>query len=87
MGSLPAKGTVNGFAVDPGNPKIMYVATRDGFLKSTDGGETWKVVGKGLKNLAAVTANPKRPNEIYASTAEETIFVSADGGMNWKNQR
>lgn len=86
MGSLPAKGTVNGFAVDSGNPKTMYVVARDGFLKSTDAGETWKAEGKGLKNLAAVIVNPKKPNEIYTSTVEGTILVSTDGGINWKRQ-
>lgn len=83
---MPAKGTVNGFAVDPGNPKTMYAVARDGFFKSTERGETWIAAGKGLKNLAAVTVNPKKPDAIYISTTEGTIFVSADGGVNWKRQ-
>lgn len=84
MGGLPTNGTVNGFAVDPVNPKSMYVAMRDGLFKSTDAGESWKSVGNELKNLAAVTINPKRPSEIYVSTADGTIFMSADAGMKWK---
>jgi photosystem II stability/assembly factor-like uncharacterized protein len=65
----------------------MYVAMRDGLFKSTDAGETWKPVGKDLKNLAAVTINPKTPNEIYVSTMDGTIYMSADAGMRWKNQQ
>lgn len=87
MGGLPTNRTVNGFAVVPGNPKIMYVAMRDGIFKSTDAGETWKSGGKEPKNLVAVTINPKKPNEIYLSTMEGTIYVSADAGMKWKKQQ
>ena len=87
MGGLPTNRTVNGFAVDPSNPKIMYVAMRDGLFKSTDAGENWKSLGKELKNMAAVTVNPKKPNEIYAATTEGKIFASADGGLKWKAQR
>lgn len=86
MGGLPTNRTVNGFAVDPADPKVMYVAMRDGLFKSTDAGESWKPVGKGLKNLAAVAVNPKRPNEVYAATADGVIYQSADGGMTWARQ-
>lgn len=86
MGGLPANRTVNGFAVDPENPRIMYAAMRDGLFKSTDAGETWKRVGNELKNLAAVTVNPKKTKEIYVSTVDGAIFQSTDGGYAWKLQ-
>lgn len=87
MGGLPTNRTVNGFAVDPENPKVMYVAMRDGLFKSTDAGETWKPVGKDLKNLAAVAANPKRVGELYVSTTDGIIFKSTDGGTTWQRQQ
>ncbi|MDP2603926.1 MAG: hypothetical protein Q8S00_15220 [Deltaproteobacteria bacterium] len=87
MGGLPTNRTVNGFAVYPENSKIMFVAMRDGLFKSTDAGVSWKGVGNGLKNLAAVTINPKKPNEMYLSTMDGTIYVSADAGMKWKKQQ
>ena len=87
MGGLPANRTVNGFAVDTDNPKVMYVAMRDGLFKSTDAGETWKPVGKDLRNLAAVAVNPKRSGEVYVATADGVIFRSPDGGMTWKRQQ
>jgi len=86
VGGLPANRTVNGFAVDPENPKVMYVAMRDGLFKSIDAGETWKPMTKELKNLAAVTVNPKQSKEIYVSTADGVIFKSTDGGMTWMRQ-
>lgn len=87
MGGLPANRTVNGFAVSPADTKVMYVAMRDGLFKSTDAGDTWKALGKGLKNLAAVTVNLRKPNEVYASTADGVIFRSADGGTTWERQQ
>jgi photosystem II stability/assembly factor-like uncharacterized protein len=78
---------VNGFAVDPENPQVMFVAMRDGLFKSTDGGGSWKVVGNELKNVAAVTINPKKRTEMYLSTTDGTIYVRADAGMKWKRQQ
>lgn len=87
MGGLPTSRTVNGFAVDSGNPQIMYVAMRDGLFKSTDAGISWKRVGSELKNLAAVAINPKKPKEMFLSTMDGTIYVSADEGTNRKKQQ
>ena len=87
MGGLPTSRTVNGFAVHPADPKVMYVAMRDGLFASTDGGESWKPLGRGLKNLAAVAVHSKRPNEIYVATADGVIFRSGDGGTVWERQR
>ena len=83
MGGLPTNRTVNGFAVDPVNPKIMYVAMRDGLFKSADAGQSWKRLGESFTYLAAVALNPRKPNEIYVSTVEGTLFKSTDGGVKW----
>lgn len=87
MGGLPTNKTVNGFAVEPSNPKVMYAAMRDGLFKSADAGETWKRIGNELKNLATVTVNPKKATDVYVSTVDGTIYVSADAGMKWKRQQ
>jgi len=84
VGGLPTNRTVNGFAGNPEDPKILYAAMRDGLFKSTDAGETWKRTGGELKNLAAVAINPKKPNEVYMATMDGKIYMSADAGMKWK---
>lgn len=86
MGGLPANRTVNSFVVDPVNAKVMYVALRDGLFQSTDAGGTWKSAGKELKNLAAVTVNPRKTSELYAATLDGVIFKSTDGGVKWERQ-
>jgi hypothetical protein len=87
VGGLPTNRTVNGFAIDPTNPKIMYVAMRDGLFRSGDAGVTWIAVGKDLKDLAAVTVNPKRSDEIYVLTVQGVVFKSTDSGTKWERQR
>jgi photosystem II stability/assembly factor-like uncharacterized protein len=87
VGGLPTNRTVNGFAVNPEDPNIMFVAMRNGLFKSTDAGASWKNVGSELKSPAAVAINPKKSTEIYLSTTDGAIYMSADAGMKWKKQR
>lgn len=82
MGGLPT-GTVNGFSVDPADPKLMYVAMRDGVYRSVDAGEKWTVAAGGPKNAVAVAVHPTRRGEVYTASAEGAIFVSRDGGQRW----
>ena len=86
MGGLPTS-TVNGFTVHLSNPKVMYVAMRDGIFRSDNAGETWARVTSGPKNVAAVTVNPKKPSELYAATMDGKIFRSGDGGVRWDESR
>ena len=82
MGGLPT-GTINGFAVDPMNPKVMHVATRDGVFRTDNAGKSWALAPAGPKNAAAVTVNPKRPQDVYAATVDGTLYRSTDGGSQW----
>jgi photosystem II stability/assembly factor-like uncharacterized protein len=87
VGGLPTRRTVNGFAVNPENPKVMFAAMRDGLFRSADAGESWKAAGKELKNMAAVAINPKRTDEVYAASADGKLYVSTDGGTTWTERR
>lgn len=87
MGGLPANRTVNGFAVDPTNSKVMYVAMRDGLFKSKDAGASWKSIGKELRNMTSVAVNPKKPTDIFAAAFEGAVFKSNDGGVKWERPR
>jgi photosystem II stability/assembly factor-like uncharacterized protein len=85
VGGLPAT-TVNGFAVSPADPGLMYVAMRDGIFQSEDAGKSWKRSGA-LQNAVAIAINPKKPAEIYAVTADGKVFRSGDGGRRWDAAR
>ena len=86
MGGLPT-GTVNGFAVDPTNPKVMYVAMRDGVFRSDTAGKAWTRVTGGPTNATAVTVNPKNAREVYAATMDGKLYRSTDGGGQWSGFR
>jgi photosystem II stability/assembly factor-like uncharacterized protein len=86
VGGLPTK-TVNGFAVHPANPRLMYAAMRDGVFRSDDAGTKWTRVMHGPKNVAAVAINPKKPAEVYAVTTDGTVFRSTDAGTHWRGVR
>jgi photosystem II stability/assembly factor-like uncharacterized protein len=84
VSSLVVNQAVKGFAVDPLDPKVMYVVMRDGLFYSTDAGVTWKSVGQGVTNLTAVVVNPNRPAEVYALSGDGFIFKSSDRAMTWE---
>ena len=60
-------------------------------LKSTDGGQTWRQVNRGLTNLhvTAIAIDPRAPMTIYLGTMEWPnqshggVFQSTDGGATW----
>lgn len=87
MGGLPTSWTVNGFAVNPEDSRVMYVAMRDGLFQSMDVGESWRPVGKGLTGLAAVAINPRQANEVFAVSVDGKVYRTADGGKTWEPQR
>jgi photosystem II stability/assembly factor-like uncharacterized protein len=82
VGGLPTS-TVNGFSVDLSNPKVMYVAMRDGVFRTADAGQSWKRAD-GPRNVAAVAVNPKQTAHVYAATSEGALWVSEDSGQRWR---
>ena len=59
-----------------------------GFLKSNDGGYTWKTSNNGFHdgfNLRRITFDPTNSNTLYAATSDENggLYKSVDKGDNW----
>jgi photosystem II stability/assembly factor-like uncharacterized protein len=77
---------IHEIAVDPLEPKNVYVATLNGIVKNTNGGAgEWLPINKGLP-AGAVTAlaiHPEKPNTILAGTEGQGIFGSAKWGEEW----
>jgi photosystem II stability/assembly factor-like uncharacterized protein len=92
--------------MEPGNPSVLYAGMwhvrrtpysmesggeGSGLYKSTDGGETWKVLTakKGLPagtwGIVAVAVAPGNSDKVYAliENAKGGLFVSEDAGENW----
>ncbi|MEW6366855.1 MAG: IPT/TIG domain-containing protein [Acidobacteriota bacterium] len=90
-------------AMHPTNRDVMYVALsrRDtsntplGLVKTTDGGETWRLVSKGLseKRVGVIAFDARDSSTMYAGTwmghqgtGRGRVFRSTDGGESWKER-
>lgn len=72
--------------VDPHEVGTMYLGTsRDGFFRSTDGGETWVESNKGIvfKEVWSLEQHPTT-GTLYVGTAPGSVFRSDDRGLTWQ---
>lgn len=89
---------VHSVAVHARDGAIVYAATRHGFGRSEDYGETWRYTGsfEGQGYARPLAVNPNRPDRIYTAAAttgpdgfrrpvgaECGVFRSDDGGLSW----
>ncbi|HET6510934.1 MAG TPA: hypothetical protein VFH43_01990 [Candidatus Kapabacteria bacterium] len=66
------------------NGRILYLAAGNGVLKSTDHGESWRVMTDWrVSEVMDVKTIPKHPQTVIAATAHG-IFRSTDAGESWK---
>src|SRR5690349_17886782 len=85
-------GWVKDLEVDPFLPTVVYAATSQGLLKSTDGGRSWAPLDAALPGAAspvdalAVAADPFSPGVLYAAIAggASRLYRSADHGATWR---
>lgn len=96
--ALPA-GTngPNGVAVDPVDPRRLYLAawgvatghgdTGGGIFLSTDAGATWRSLLPQAQHVYDVTIDPRDPQVLYASGFDQAAYRSADRGAAWTRLR
>ena len=87
----------NGLAVDPADPKRLYLAawrrsTSDdtaggGIYLSTDAGATWRSVLSKDQHVYDVTIDARRPSVLYAAGFEASAWRSTDRGETWQRIR
>ena len=72
---------------DPSNKGTIFIGRSTALWKSTDGGQTWRVVLRGA--ITDFALSPATSSIAYAAigyfsgSAENGIYRSADGGENW----
>ena len=97
---------IGSIALAPSNHNILYVGTGEGnfsgdigsdtipgqgVLKSTDGGNSWTLLGQSQfagKSISAIVVNPTNPNTVYLTVdwgSPAGIWRSLDGGITWTN--
>ena len=72
-------------AVGPGDPKVLYVGTKDyGLYASSDGGLSWTELNQGLgsRDVYAIAISGTEPNRVYLGT-ESGVYRSMDAGSTW----
>ena len=76
---------VTGIAVDPVEPKNIWMSLEvDGARRSTDGGETWSLVGvTGRRDIHNVVVASGPPRTVLIMANRE-IYASADNGESWE---
>jgi len=85
-------GTNQLLNVDANIPNSIYLGEwTEGLWKTTDGGQHWENISKGLpfgKHNATALVDVKtarnKNGEIYAGFVREGLWKSADGGHSWK---
>lgn len=72
------------FQFDPSGSSTIYAASTQGFLRSTDGGETWNTFGNAGNPFYSLAIDPTSASTLYAGTVNGNgIFKSTDSGNRW----
>jgi photosystem II stability/assembly factor-like uncharacterized protein len=77
---------VESLAIDPRNPNVIYAGTWYLPYKSSDGGQTWKSIKKGIiddSDIFAVNIDRFNADHVIASACSG-IYETRDAGENWK---
>lgn len=84
LGLVQFGAVVTEILFDPTTAGHVYGASNLGFLASTDGGETWAVVGDAGIGFRALAADPTTAGVLYAGSPDGFgVFKSLNYGANW----
>jgi photosystem II stability/assembly factor-like uncharacterized protein len=72
--------SANEIIINPDDPKILWVATNQGFYRTDDAGENWRRKLSG--NIRDIKMKPNDPQTIYAVTSSE-FHKSTNGGVSF----
>lgn len=78
-------GRFTGVAIDPSNPKTVYVGSDvAGIFRSRDGGSHFELIGKGLESFGVsdIAINPSAPHQLVALTGDG-LYYSINQGDVW----
>ncbi|MEO8432045.1 MAG: hypothetical protein ABI592_11095 [Acidobacteriota bacterium] len=104
------EGVLTSIRVDPSSPTTVYVTSRapycpivptcqsrNGIAKTSDGGETWRLLTGGfgdgqLLSINDLAIDPQMPDHLFAAMADGVygpgtvggVFISRDAGESWR---
>ena len=83
------EGFILAFAINPGRPQTLYLASNYGVFKSTNAARTWHWVSTGIpgngkfKLVGSIAIDPRNAQTLYTGTSRG-VFKSTNGGRRWK---
>lgn len=82
--------SVTAIAVNPVDPKIVYFGAGENVWKTSDGGDTWKIINNqpGSYMVRLIKIAPSNPVVVYVSRfgsnpANTGIYLTENGGNTW----
>jgi len=81
-------GRFTAIALSPADPRLLFVGSDvAGVFKSTDGGETFHLKGKGLEgfSVADIAIHPDDPGRVLLLT-QDGLYGSRDQGESWQKE-
>lgn len=97
--------SIGAIEVDPTDPDLsIWVGTGEtwtrnsvsvgkGLFKTTDGGQTWKLMGlENSERISSILVNPNNPKEVFVGvlgalwgdSEDRGVYKTADGGQSWE---
>jgi len=72
-------------AADPRNPRTLYATAGNAVWRSVDAGNAWAMLSQFASGVTVncLAVDPSNGNNLYAGTAPQGAFKSADGGLTW----
>lgn len=86
--AIPKAGTevdVESLAIDPRNSDVIYAGTWYLPYKSTDGGQSWKIIKNGIiddSDIFAINIDPRNADHVIASACSG-IYETKNAGESW----
>jgi photosystem II stability/assembly factor-like uncharacterized protein len=81
-GDQPALSRTTNLAINPRNPRELYISANWRSCWSGDGGQTWEERDHGA-DISVVTDVRFAGDKTYVSVMDEGSFVSEDAGQSW----
>lgn len=84
---------IHGLAVDPSNPRILWIGTHGSLVRVTDG-KQWVRIGRQRYDMMGFNVHPTQPNLLITSGHPGSgdqrpnplgVEISRDGGQTWQS--
>lgn len=72
-----------------GQDRTLFIIARNNLFKSTNGGESWRRINRGLDTkyftpLTSLEISQQNPQVLFLSSQENGAYKSEDGGESWQ---